>query len=293
LASAHRPVLVSEVVELLSGKAVVVDATVGAGGHAEALLEAGVGSVLGVDRDETAAREASSRLARFGERFRAIRANFSRLGQAVREAGVDRAGGVLFDLGVSSMQLDQPDRGFGYRTSGPLDMRMDPDHPGLTAADVVNTYPEDRLARVIAEYGEERFARRIAGAIARARARAPIANTNELAAIVAGSVPRRRSGPHPARRTFQAIRIEVNQELEEIAASLPQAADLLEPGGCLVVLAYHSLEDRIVKRFVIGEPRLRAVTKRPVRATDAEVAANPRARSARLRAAERLQEEAA
>jgi len=285
--------MVSEVVELLSGKAVVVDATVGAGGHAEALLEAGVGSVLGVDRDETAAGEASSRLARFGERFRAVRANFSRLGEAVGEAGVDRAGGVLFDLGVSSMQLDQPGRGFGYRTSGPLDMRMDPDQPGLSAADVVNTYPEDRLASVIAEYGEERFAGRIAGAIARARARAPIATTDELAAIVAGSVPRRRGGAHPARRTFQAIRIEVNQELEEIAASLPQAADLLEPGGRLVVLAYHSLEDRIVKRFVLGEPRLRAMTKRPVRATEAEVAANPRARSARLRAAERLAEAAA
>jgi 16S rRNA (cytosine1402-N4)-methyltransferase len=285
--------MVSEVVELLSGKAVVVDATVGAGGHAEALLEAGVGSILGVDRDETAAREASSRLGRFGERFRAVRANFSRLGEAVREAGVHRAGGVLFDLGVSSMQLDQPSRGFGYRISGPLDMRMDPDQLGLTAADVVNTYPEDRLARVIAEYGEERFARRIAGAIARARARAPIATTDELAAIVAGSVPRRRGGSHPARRTFQAIRIEVNQELEEIAASLPQAADLLEPDGRLVVLAYHSLEDRIVKRFVVGEPRLRAVTKRPVRATEAEVAANPRARSARLRAADRLEEAAA
>jgi 16S rRNA (cytosine1402-N4)-methyltransferase len=271
----------------------VVDATVGAGGHAEALLEAGVGSVVGVDRDDSAAREASSRLARFGDRFRAVRANFSRLGEAVREAGVDRAGGVLFDLGVSSMQLDQPGRGFGYRASGPLDMRMDPDQPGHTAADVVNTYPEERLAGIIAEYGEERFARRIAGAIARARARAPIATTEELAAIVAGSVPRRRGGPHPARRTFQAIRIEVNQELEEVAASLPQAVDLLEPGGRLVVLAYHSLEDRIVKRFVAGEPTLRALTKKPVQATEAEVAANPRARSVRLRASERLMEEAA
>jgi 16S rRNA (cytosine1402-N4)-methyltransferase len=202
-------------------------------------------------------------------------------------------GGVLFDFGVSSMQLDHPERGFGYRAPGPLDMRMDADEDAPTAADVVNTYPEERLARVIAEYGEERFARRIAGAIVRARGRAPITTTDQLAAIVAGSVPRRRGGAHPARRTFQAIRIEVNRELEEIAASLPHAADLLEPGGRLVVLAYHSLEDRIVKRFVAGHPTLRPITKKPIRATEAEVASNPRARSARLRAAEHATEPAA
>jgi 16S rRNA (cytosine1402-N4)-methyltransferase len=293
LASGHRPVLVSEVVELLSGKAVVVDATVGAGGHAEALLESGVGSVLGIDRDASAIGEASSRLARFGERFRALRATFSELAEVVRGAGVDFAGGVLFDFGVSSMQLDRAERGFGYRTAGPLDMRMDPDGPGPTAADVVNTYPEDRLAGIIAEYGEERFARRIAGAIARARAREPFTTTEQLSAVVAGSVPRKRGGAHPARRTFQAIRIEVNRELEEITASLPQAVDLLEPGGRLVVLSYHSLEDRIVKRFIAGEARLLPLTKKPVQSGEAHVATNPRARSVRLRAAERPLEAAA
>jgi 16S rRNA (cytosine1402-N4)-methyltransferase len=281
------------VVQLLSGKAVVVDATVGAGGHAEALLESGVRSVLGIDRDASAIGEASSRLARFGERFRAMRASFSDLAEVVRGAGVDPVGGVLFDFGVSSMQLDRGERGFGYRTAGPLDMRMDPDGPGPTAADVVNTYPEDRLAEIIAKYGEERFARRIAAAIGRARAREPFTTTEQLSAVVAGSVPRKRGGAHPARRTFQAIRIEVNRELEEITASLPQAVDLLEPGGRLVVLSYHSLEDRIVKRFMAGEARLLPLTKKPMRAGEAHVAGNPRARSVRLRAAERPLEVAA
>jgi 16S rRNA (cytosine1402-N4)-methyltransferase len=292
LARGHRPVLVDEVVALLSAKASVIDATVGAGGHAEALLEAGVGSIVGVDRDRSAVDEAAARLARFGPRFRAVHTDFSRLGEVAAEAGARHVGGVLFDLGVSSMQLDRAERGFGYRSAGPLDMRMDPDR-GITAAEVVNTYPEDRLAHVIAEFGEERFARRIAGAIARARAREPIGTTEQLAAIVAGAVPRRRGGAHPARRTFQAIRIEVNRELEEISASLPQAADLLEPGGRVVVLAYHSLEDRIVKRFIVGNPSLRALTKKPARASEAETAANPRARSVRLRAAERFVEDAA
>jgi len=188
------------------------------------------------------------------------------------------------------MQLDDPGRGFGYRAAGPLDMRMGVDPSTPSAADVVNGYPEQDLARVIFEHGGERHSRRIARAIVRARTRAPISTTTELAAIVAGAVPRRRTGPHPARRTFQAIRIEVNQELEELAASLPQAASLLEPAGRLVVIAYHSLEDRIVKRFVAGEPSLASLTRKPVRAQPSEVASNPRARSARLRAAERVAE---
>jgi 16S rRNA (cytosine1402-N4)-methyltransferase len=272
---------------------VVIDATVGAGGHAEALLEAGVGSVLGLDRDELALAEARSRLTRFGARFRAVRARFSDLGDASAGVGLSSVDGVLFDLGVSSMQVDQPDRGFSYRGSGPLDMRMDPSGSGPTAADVVNGYSEEELARVVFEFGEERMSRRIARAIARARARKPIESTEELAAIVAGAVPRRRGGPHPARRTFQALRIEVNRELEELAASLPQAASLLEPGGRLVVISYHSLEDRIVKRFIGGEPPLTALTRKPVSPSERERAANPRARSARLRAAERSGEAAA
>jgi 16S rRNA (cytosine1402-N4)-methyltransferase len=278
---------VADVVSLLSEKAVVVDATVGAGGHAEALLDAGVGSVLGIDRDPAAVDLARDRLARFGSRFRAVVARFSDLSEAV--ADIAPVGGILYDLGVSSMHLDDPARGFGFRAEGPLDMRMGPEPDGPTAADVVNTYPEEDLARVIFEYGEERFSRRIARAIVRARGRRPLETTGELAAVVAGAVPRGR-GPraHPARRTFQALRIEVNAELDELAASLPRAASSLQDGGRLVVIAYHSLEDRIVKRFVAAEPALRAITRKPVRPSTAEVAANPRARSARLRASERV-----
>jgi 16S rRNA (cytosine1402-N4)-methyltransferase len=289
LASPHRPVLVSEVVTLLAGKATVIDATVGAGGHAEALLEAGVGSVLGLDRDPAALGLAETRLARFGARFRGVLARFSMLTQIARRVGLIEAGGVLFDLGVSSMQLDEAERGFAYRSVGPLDMRMgplEPDRP--SAGDVVNSYPEDELTRVIGQLGEERMARRIARAIVRARTRAPISTTQELAAIVAGAVPRRRGGSHPARRTFQGIRIEVNAELEELAASLPQAAGLLEPAGRLVVISYHSLEDRIVKRFVSSEGNLSSLTKKVVRPSPDEAAENPRSRSARLRAAERV-----
>jgi 16S rRNA (cytosine1402-N4)-methyltransferase len=277
---------VDAVIEVLSGKRVVIDGTVGAGGHAEALLEAGVGEVVGIDRDPSALAAATERLARFGARFRPVRSRFSRLREVAAEAGVHSVGGGLFDLGVSSMQLDRPDRGFSYRVGGPLDMRMS-GLGGRTAADVVNTYPEDELARVIFEYGGERMSRRIAAALVRARSRAPIRSAEELAAIVAGAVPRRRKGPHPARRTFQAIRIEVNEELEELAASLPQAAGLLEPGGRLVVIAYHSLEDRTVKRFLASDPSLVPLARRPVRPSEHEVADNPRARSARLRAAER------
>jgi 16S rRNA (cytosine1402-N4)-methyltransferase len=271
-----------------------MDATVGSGGHAEALLEAGVESVVGVDRDPGALEETSARLVRFGTRFRPVRARFSQLQEVAERTKVTRVGGILYDLGVSSMQLDRPDRGFSYRGPGPLDMRMDQDEErGPSAADVVNGYSEEDLARVIFEYGEERFARRIARAIVRARSRRPISTTDELAAIVAGAVPRRRGGPHPARRTFQALRIEINRELEELAASLPQAAGLLEPSGRLVAISYHSLEDRIVKRFLVGEPRLAVLTRKPVRPSEEERRANPRARSAKLRAAERLEQEAA
>jgi 16S rRNA (cytosine1402-N4)-methyltransferase len=284
----HTPVLGNEVVELLSGKAAVIDATVGAGGHAEALLEAGVGSVLGLDRDPGALEVAASRLARFGKRFAVALARFSRLEEIALHAGVIPVGGVLFDLGVSSMQLADPARGFSYRSAGPLDMRMGSSEPGRpTAADVINRYPEEQLARLIWEYGQDRFSRRIARAIARARSRSALSDTDDLAAVVAAAVPRRRGGPHPARRTFQAVRIEVNQELEELAASLPQAASILEPSGRVVVISYHSLEDRLAKRFLMGDPRLKVLTAKPLRAGPAEVAANARARSAKLRAAER------
>jgi 16S rRNA (cytosine1402-N4)-methyltransferase len=281
----HEPVLVGEVVRLLGGADVVVDLTVGLGGHAEALLEAGVRRVIGVDRDPQALDAARSRLPGYGDRFVAVEGTFADVLELARWAGVDRAGGVLYDLGVSSLQLDSADRGFSYRTEGPLDMRMGEGE--LSAADVVNAYPEDQLVRVIGDLGEERFARRIARAIVRARQRAALRTTRELGAVVAAAVPRRRGGPHPARRTFQAIRIEVNRELEELDASLPRAVQLLGPGGRLVVVAYHSLEDRIVKRFLLGDERLDVLTRKPIRPDPAEVAANPRARSARLRAAER------
>jgi 16S rRNA (cytosine1402-N4)-methyltransferase len=281
----HQPVLVEEVIELLSGSRSVIDLTVGLGGHAEALLAAGVGRVVGVDRDRDALSAATERLRPYGGRFIGALGRFSHVDRIAREAGASSVDGALYDLGVSSVHLDTPERGFSYRSEGPLDMRMGGE--GRSASDVVNAYSESDLARVIREYGEERFARRIASAIVRARGRAPIETTAELAAVVAAAVPRRRGGPHPARRTFQAIRIEVNRELEELTASLPQVVELLAPGGRLVVISYHSLEDRIVKRFVAGEARLRTLTKKPIRPRPPEMARNPRARGAKLRAAEK------
>jgi 16S rRNA (cytosine1402-N4)-methyltransferase len=277
---AHRPVLVREVVDLLGGRGLVLDMTVGAGGHAEALLEANVGRVVGIDRDPDALALASERLARFGDRFIERRGRFS---EVPTDEPVD---GALFDLGVSSMQLDRPERGFSYRASGPLDMRMDPTS-GETALDLVNTTDEEELARIVFELGEERRSRRVAAAIVRARARAPIETTDELARIVAGALGARRGGPHPARRTFQALRVAVNRELEELAASLPRVAEILAPGGRLVVIAYHSLEDRLVKRFLLARDDLEVLTRKPVTPSRAEQARNPRSRSAKLRAAER------
>ena len=281
----HEPVLVTEVVEILRDAEVVVDLTVGLGGHARALLKAGVGRVVGVDRDPEALAEAERRLDQYGDRFGTVEATFGRVAEAAEEAGVRQAGGVLYDLGVSSLQLDRAERGFSYRTEGPLDMRMG--RGNETAARIVNTYGERDLERIIREYGEERFAGRISRAIARARRRAPLRTTRELAAVVAAAVPKRRGGPHPARRTFQALRIEVNRELEELAASLPRAVQLLAPGGRLAAIAYHSLEDRILKRFLVQDERLEPLFRKPVRPSAAEARRNPRARSAKLRAAER------
>jgi 16S rRNA (cytosine1402-N4)-methyltransferase len=198
--------------------------------------------------------------------------------------------GVLFDLGVSSMQLDEPARGFGFRTDGPLDMRMG--EGDVTAADLVNELPEGELADLLFELGQEHRSRRVARAIVRARQRSRIETTDQLAHVVVGAMGRRPGGPHPARRTFQALRIAVNRELEELAASLPRAAGLLGPGGRVVVISYHSLEDGIVKRAFRSDDRLDVLTKKPLRPSPEEVARNPRARSARLRAAERVREAA-
>lgn len=284
--------MVAEVVELLvAGSSAaggrVADMTVGAGGHAAALLEAGVGRVIGFDRDREALRIARERLATYGDRFTAVHRRFSQVGEAEATGPLQ---GVLFDLGVSSMQLDEPARGFGYRADGPLDMRMgDGD---VTAADLVNDLPENELADLLFELGQEHRSRRIAAAIARARQRGRIETTGQLAGVVVGAVGPRPGGPHPARRTFQALRIAVNRELEELAASLPRAVGLLGPGGRVVVLSYHSLEDGIVKRAFRDDDRLRILTKKPLRPSPEETARNPRARSAKLRAAERAGEAA-
>ena len=275
----HEPVMVDEVLRFLGQATTVMDMTLGAGGHAEALLASGVERVVGLDRDPVAIELATARLARFGERFAAVQTRFSDV------PAENRVDGVLYDLGVSSMQLDRPERGFSYRAAGPLDMRMGPD--GERAMDIVNTAPEEELARIVFQYGEERRSRRVAAAIVRARSRSPIETTDELAGVVASALGARRGGPHPARRTFQALRIAVNRELEELSASLPRAVDILAPGGRVIVIAYHSLEDRIVKRFLNDAPDLEILTKKPLRPSAVEAARNPRARSAKLRAAER------
>ena len=275
----HDPVMVRDVLRFLGGGGTVLDLTLGAGGHAEALLESGVERVVGVDRDPEALELATRRLARFGDRFTAVRARFSDM------PAENRVDGVLFDLGVSSMQLDRAERGFSYRQDGPLDMRME--REGESAMDLVNSAPEEELARIVFEYGEERRSRRVAAAIVRARSRAPISTTDQLARVVASALGARRGGPHPARRTFQALRIAVNRELEELAASLPRAADLLAPGGRVVTIAYHSLEDRTIKRFLASRPDLEPLTKKPLTASESERARNPRSRAAKLRAAQK------
>jgi 16S rRNA (cytosine1402-N4)-methyltransferase len=279
--------MAAEVVEWLGGGGTVLDMTVGAGGHAARLLEAGVVRVIGVDRDADALRLAAERLSGFGDRFRTVHRRFSQVGEAEAMGPLH---GVLFDLGVSSMQLDEPARGFGYRSDGPLDMRMGMGE--VTAADLVNDLPEGELADLLFQLGEERRSRRIARAIVRERERRPLETTDQLAGVVVGAVGRRPGGPHPARRTFQALRIAVNRELEELAASLPRAVGLLDPGGRVVVISYHSLEDGIVKRAFRDDDRLRVLTKKPLRPSPEEVARNPRARSAKLRAAERIEEAA-
>ena len=285
----HEPVMTAQVVEFLAGRRTVVDMTLGSGGHAAALLEAGVSRLVGVDRDPEALALAGERLSAFGERVRLVAARFSEVDEDVVGGPAD---GVLFDLGVSSMQLDRPDRGFGYRVDGPLDMRMGEGsgEAGPSAADLVNGLPERDLADLIYRLGEEPRSRRVAAAIVRHR---PVRTTDQLTGIVVSAVGKRPGGPHPARRTFQALRIAVNRELEELTAALPPAAGLLGPGGRVVVISYHSLEDRIVKHAFRDDDRLDVLTKKPLVASAAERAGNPRSRSAKLRAAERSSREAA
>ena len=283
----HQPVMVEEVVRMLGDAEVVVDMTLGAGGHAAALLRAGVRQVVGVDRDASALELARAQLGDLAERVRFVRARFSEVDEDVVGTEAD---GVLFDLGVSSMQLDDAERGFSFRRDARLDMRMAgeaDDEP--SARDLVNELPEGELADLLYRYGDERRSRRIAAAIVRNR---PIETTDQLTGIIVSAVGRRPGGPHPARRSFQALRIAVNRELEELTASLPHAAGLLDPGGRVVVISYHSLEDGAVKRSFRDDGRLQVLTRKPVTPTDAERTENPRARSAKLRAAERIEDAA-
>jgi len=312
----HVPVLLARTLELLSPAvdrpgAVVVDATLGMGGHSAALLEQfGALRLIGLDRDPQALAIAGERLAPYADRTTLVHAVYDELTEVLERAGVRRVQGVLFDLGVSSVQLDEASRGFAYAQDAPLDMRMDQSR-GITAAEVVNTYEPARLARVLRDYGEERFARRIADAVARERAREPFTGTARLAELVRSAIPAatRRTGGHPAKRTFQALRIEVNGELAALERALPAAVDALALGGRIVVLSYHSLEDRMVKRALVAgatsaapqglpvvlpehEPVLRLLTRGAEEPDPAEVAVNPRAASARLRAAERVRDAA-
>ncbi|MGA7982957.1 MAG: 16S rRNA (cytosine(1402)-N(4))-methyltransferase RsmH [Chromatiaceae bacterium] len=304
----HTPVLLEESLEALAIKpeGMYVDGTFGRGGHARAILArlGSAGRVLALDRDPDAVANGEA-LARADSRFSIVHAAFSELREIARRRGIlGSVSGLLLDLGVSSPQLDQPQRGFSFSVDGPLDMRMNP-HQGETAAEWLGRASEKEIAYVLREYGEERFARRIAHAIVRARAERALSTTRRLAEIVAAASPSREPGKHPATRTFQAIRIYLNRELDELPACLACVCDLLAVGGRLVVISFHSLEDRIVKRFVRDEARGEQFPRGvPVRAADThpclrsagkalhpavtEVEANPRARSAVLRAAERI-----
>jgi 16S rRNA (cytosine1402-N4)-methyltransferase len=309
----HLPVLVEEVMSMLAPApgSLQIDATVGGGGHTERILEATNpdGRLLGLDADGAAIARVDGRLRpRFGDRLVLRRANFRELRSVAPDAGFAIVDGLLFDLGLSSFQLADAERGFGFRTGGPLDMRFDTSR-GVPAAELLATLDRTELSALFKRYGEEPQANRIANAIVAARSTAPVSTAEELAAIVervAPGNPRTRRRIHPATRVFQALRIAVNEELDALQDGLAAAVDLLRPGGRLVVLSYHSLEDRIVKRFFAAErrgcvcppelpvcvcgrnPRLRLVTRPSLTPSAEEIAANPRARSARLRAAERL-----
>ncbi|HEX6445833.1 MAG TPA: 16S rRNA (cytosine(1402)-N(4))-methyltransferase RsmH [Streptosporangiales bacterium] len=310
----HIPVMPERVLALLAPAlaapgAVLVDATLGFGGHSELLLRAHPGlRLVGLDRDPAALRASGERLGGYAGRITLVHAVYDQLPRVLDELGHAQVQGVLFDLGVSSVQLDERERGFAYSYDAPLDMRMDPTS-GVTAADVVNTYGADELARVLRVYGEERYAQRIAAAVVRERAREPFTTTARLAAAIRDAMPAAvrhgAGGGHPAKRSFQALRIEVNGELEVLERALPAALDALAVGGRIVVLSYHSLEDRLVKQVLRAgatatappdlpvvpeehQPELRLLTRGAERPDAAELAANGRAASARLRAAERI-----
>ena len=308
-AEGHVPVLYREVLDALRPRdyGLYVDGTVGAGGHAAGILEAAGPNarLLGLDADPDALAVATRMLARFGDRVVLVNENFRHLADVARAKGFVPADGVLLDLGVSSMQLDQSKRGFSFRADAPLDMRFDP-RQNVTAADIVNSASESELRKILYEFGEERAAPRIARAIVRRRETKRIESTAELAEIVAKAVGARRGGINPATKTFQALRIAVNRELENLREALPQAVEILAKGGRLAVIAFHSLEDRIVKEFMRYEasscvcppglpvcvcgkqPTLKIVNKKPIVPGPEELSRNPRARSAKLRVAEKI-----
>ncbi|MDP9433696.1 MAG: 16S rRNA (cytosine(1402)-N(4))-methyltransferase RsmH [Actinomycetota bacterium] len=312
---AHVPVLLDRCVELLAPAltgpdAVVVDCTLGLGGHAEALLQRTPARLVGLDRDPEALRRSAERLAPYGGRAALVHAVYDELPRVLADLGLTRVQGVLFDLGVSSLQLDEADRGFAYAQDAPLDMRMDQTR-GVTAADIVNTWPARDLARVLREHGDERFAARIAEAIVRERAREPFTRTARLAELVRTAIPAatRRTGGHPAKRTFQALRVEVNDELGVLRRAMPAAVDHLAVGGRIAVLSYQSLEDKVVKAELVrrstsevppdlpfvpegAAPELRLLVRGSETASAAEQEANPRSASVRLRAAERVRDAA-
>jgi len=321
-AERHVPVLRERCVNLLapsieraveaSGRAVVIDATLGMGGHSEEMLRRFPGlHLIGIDRDEQALALAGERLSGFQERTDLVHAVYDQIGEVLAELGVDGIDGALFDLGVSSLQLDERERGFAYSYDAPLDMRMDTSR-GMTAAEVVNSYSQEDLARIIRMWGEEKFAGRIAAGIVAGRETAPFTTTGQLVDVIRNVVPAAaaRTGGHPAKRTFQALRIEVNEELDVLERAIPAAMDALVLGGRLVVMSYHSLEDKIVKGFFaagsrssapLGFPveleehkaQFKRLTKGTEVPTDEEINENPRAASARLRAVERIRNRSA
>jgi 16S rRNA (cytosine1402-N4)-methyltransferase len=314
----HVPVLLDRVVSLLApaldrpgadGLTVMVDATLGLGGHSEAVLSRiDAARVVGIDRDPQALEMATRRLAPYGDRFTGVHAVYDEIPEVLADLGLPAVDGVLFDLGVSSMQLDVRERGFAYAEDAPLDMRMD-GTTGITAAEVLNTYDAADLARILHQYGEEKFARKIASAVVREREREPFSTSGRLVELLYAEIPApaRRTGGHPAKRTFQALRMEVNDELAVLRRAMPAAIDAINVGGRVVVESYHSLEDRLVKQAFTAatrsdvpedlpfvpeghEPALRLVTRGSEKAGPDEITDNPRAASVRLRAIERLRE---
>jgi 16S rRNA (cytosine1402-N4)-methyltransferase len=303
--ASHQPVLYHEIIHALQPKNAghYVDGTLGAGGHACGILEASTpeGRLLGLDVDPQALALARENLAPYGQRARLLQASYDSLTETLREIGWDKVDGILLDLGLSSMQLDTPERGFSFQQDAPLDMRFDPGSP-TSAADLVNSLPQDELADLIYRYGEERASRRIAQAIVKAR---PLRTTRQLAAVIEAVLPRK-GHIHPATKTFQALRIAVNEELDRVENVLPQAVAALKSGGRLAIISFHSLEDRIVKEYFRRESRdcicpprqpvctcghkakLKEITRKPIIPGEAEIAANPRSRSAKLRIAEKL-----